>query len=118
MIDPVVAQVATTFFIPVLHLDGALICLQVAFGSGLFEQMLVEDVQYVQSLPDPSFEGGGGYGDVLSFKPLPLAVERQVIHVFIDQDGCQQTGAGNAFLDHPAGREPMRTPSLFLGAYL
>lgn len=100
MVDPETALVAGAFVVALENLNRRFVDLQIPEVLGIGRQVIPENLQAIHRLGGPSVQGRGGDGHALAGKPLALAVQRQMIHIFIHQDGGQQAGAGDAFVNH------------------
>ncbi len=104
MIHPVVPLVAGPFFARIQHFNGRLVGLQIPLDFSVFEQVLPENFQSIHALGRPSVECRSGNGDVLPQETLTLAVQGQVVDVFVGQDCGQQAWTRNAFVNNTLGQ--------------
>src|SRR5690606_5054580 len=95
---------AGALFIAVQYFYRGLIHLKIAFGFGVENELLIKRVQFDERFFGPALDRGGRDLYVFPCEALFLAVERQVVHVFIGQDHGQKARPGDAFVDHPVGK--------------
>ena len=104
IVYPVKAPVRLAFFVFIQDLDRRFVRSQVTGGQCLAPVRLIQAGQLVQGGPEPIVAGRLRDVHPHPFIALQLAMDRQVVHVFIDDHLGQQAFPCHAFLHHPAGQ--------------